>query len=167
MVSEPILTSNTGTDKNPGTPELSKKTVRRLAVRRRDKIEIWNLSTSEKLAYSIPEGLRDQLLSAVSLGDGHLLLKRGYGPWGTDGWTELAWLDASGGEARTEKFQLRGWATSNPRKEAWKLAGLMPIPAAWGFLELVGTPFQLVNERKEPTYGSALARAGENPGRHV
>ncbi|TWU23584.1 hypothetical protein [Bythopirellula polymerisocia] len=163
MISEP-LPLLAGDEKQNGKLEQAleesrRKTVRRLAVRHADRIEVWNPTAEAKKVFSLPERLRQADMRALSLGNGQMLIQLVHGYWERGSRLELVWLNEAGSEVRNENLELVGYVPPNPRTQAWQLAGVAPVPALWGFYEFIGRPFGFINNYQDPTYSAALKHA--------
>ncbi|QEG35064.1 hypothetical protein [Bythopirellula goksoeyrii] len=162
MITEP-LPSLAGEEKQndkleQALEESRRKTVRRLAVRHTDRIEVWNPTAESKKVFTLPDRLRQADLRALSLGNGQMLIQLIHGHWERGSRLELIWLDEAGTEVRNENLKLVGYVPPNPRTQAWQMAGTAPVPALWGFYEFIGRPFALMNSREVLSYQPAISR---------
>ena len=142
--------------------ETRRKTLRRLAVRYLDRIELWNTETGEKKTFALPSRFANMNnVSVLSLGEGRLLLEalpmkdeRERGQL-----HEIAWIDENEGEVRAEQLRLAGYRPPSPRAALWMAMITIPVLVAWGFMILVIAPVGMIDSQQAATYPDALALA--------
>jgi len=112
----------------------------RVAVRMPGQIAVLDSDGKILKSIAIPPELAPVSFSLyATVGDQWIAVQNQGGAWNLP--TEIYWFDAEGKIARRERVDLSPGAESDPRKEAWGLAAVFPMPLPLAIGSFVIKPF--------------------------
>lgn len=112
----------------------------RIVVRMSDRVAVLDFDGETLQSIAIPSELRDVSFSLYdTIGEEWIAVQNHFGSWNLP--TDIYWFDAEGKITRREQVDLSPGAKSDPRKEAWGLAAMFPLPLPLAIGNYIIKPF--------------------------
>ncbi len=133
------------------------KWVRRLAVRKTDRLVILDFKGDSKREYLIPQPMRDGNFNIASLENGELLARWPKGDYRTSLQYDLAWIRPDGTITRKAQAQLVNSGREDEHQIMWLALPVAPIPIAWTAVSTMIAPIAMVQSNEAATFQDAWA----------
>ncbi len=128
-----------------------------IAVRTNDRIVVYHSPSGNVREFKLPKQAPNHWLRVYWIVPDQLLLLFDKGHWSGGSVHQLMWFDAAGNVEREEEVKLAGWLPETPRKKAWRMSWLAPVPLLWLLGIVLGAPLYMLQTYGATDYPTALA----------